>query len=75
MSTEKKQNVQKRVLDALKNEFQPLTEADGESLTGGFASAAGANEADALDINVPCNETSNTSCNTVAGCGAKPASS
>jgi hypothetical protein len=37
MATEK-QNIQKKVLDALKDELQPLSDAMNESLTGGFVS-------------------------------------
>lgn len=70
MSDQKKQTSQKRVLDVLKEQLQPLTESEGESLTGGVAS--GTANPDDIDptLNVGCGE-KNSGCptNTVSGCG------
>lgn len=70
MGTEKN-SLKKKVLDALKDELQSVSESENEQLTGGFSSATPNSTLPIDDVNVPCNS-KNTSCptNTVAGCGA-----
>lgn len=65
-----KNSLKKKVLDALKDELQSVSEAENEQLTGGFSGGSIESMAPIDDINVPCN-TSNKGCptNSVAGCG------
>lgn len=67
-----KNSLKKKVLDVLKEELQTVTEAENEQLTGGFSSGRSLDEEMDLELNASCPTTSNTSCNTTAGCGVKP---
>lgn len=60
-------NVQKKVLDALKDQLNPITDSEGSSLSGGFASGSADADAEGIDVNISCPE--NSKCNVVAGCG------
>jgi len=64
-----KNSLKKKVLDALKDELQSVSESENEQLTGGFSGSTIDTVAPIDDINVPCNNKGCTS-NTVAGCGA-----
>jgi hypothetical protein len=64
-----KNSLKKKVLDALKDELQTVSETENEQLTGGFSGSTADTIAPIDDINVPCNNKGCTS-NTVAGCGA-----
>jgi len=60
-------NTEKKALDALKEQLQPLSGNEQGALAGGFSSDA----AEAIDaeseLNIGCPE--NSKCNVVAGCG------
>jgi len=60
-------NTQKKALDALKDQLQPLSGDEQGALAGGFSSdAAEAVDAES-ELNVGC--PTNRKCNVVAGCG------
>lgn len=63
-----KQTPHKKVLDSLKEKLEPLTEAEGDSLTGGFAS--GTADPDGIDptLNVSCPTNSHCTVNSGPNC-------
>jgi len=74
METEKKPNVEKKILDTLKENLQSLTNEEEDRLSGGFASIGTENEEDGIvDINTLTDTTNKCSINNVAGChGGQP---
>jgi len=66
-----KNSLRKKVLDALKDELQGVSEDENQQLTGGFSGGSAESVAPIDDVNVGSCGANKSSCNPnmVAGCG------